>query len=88
MPYFTTEAEIDIDPSEFVDSCSKGEITELIDYLIEEDHLPKERTRFSDIHSTPQGLIFNESLDVLSQNRLQLTLEEEEYINNIAKRLK
>ncbi len=86
MPDFTPD-DLDISPSDFVYACNKREIAELIDELIEEGHLPKERTRFSESHSTPQGVIFNHSLDVLSQNRLQLTLEEEEYINNLAKRL-
>lgn len=84
MPDFTPD-DLDISPSEFVYACSKREIAELIDELIEEGHLPEERTKD---HSTPQNVIFNESLDILSKNRLQLTLEEEDYIVNLAKKFK
>jgi hypothetical protein len=87
MPDFTPD-DLDISPSEFVDACNRRDITDLIDILIEEGHLPKERTRFSNTHSTPQGGIFNESLDILSENRLQLTLEEEDMINKLAERFK
>ena len=38
MPEFNTE--IDIDPSEFIDSCSKRELTRLVEILEEEEKTP------------------------------------------------
>lgn len=46
MPEFT--AEVDIDPSEYLDSCSKSEKQELIKWLIEDGDLePDQATKNS-----------------------------------------
>jgi hypothetical protein len=89
MPEFTSE--IDIDPSEFVDSCSTRERERLIEILIEDGYIsPDQKTVNLDKVSrvTVNDEIFWESLEVLSKCRDLLTLEEEQYINNLATRFK
>jgi hypothetical protein len=81
MPTFYAE-NIDIDVDEFIDSCSRKEINELIDYLVEDGYVIK-------VTGTKQSVPeaeFNQLLDKLSQNRLCLTNEEEELLKKIASR--
>lgn len=85
MPTFYTE-EIDINPDDFVSACSKQEIEELIKALVEEGHINDPYVKRKDNTSITEES-FNGCLDKLSANYLQLTLEEEEAIRNIAKRL-
>ena len=85
MPTFYSE-DIDIDPDDFVSSCSSYEIKELIKALIEDGHINDPYVKRKDNISITEES-FNECLDKLSANYLQLTLEEEEVIRNIAKRL-
>lgn len=88
MPDFSVD-EITIEPYEYVSACRPSEIKDLIRELQDEGHLPKYTTTQTESSmSNAVGLIFGESLDVISNNRLKLTLEEEDYINNIAKRLR
>lgn len=82
MATFTQEIEIGID--EFVDSLYKHEIKELIDYLKQEGHLVGEYTPHE---MNLQDIEWSKITDKLSQSRLQLTLEEEELIKNIANKL-
>jgi hypothetical protein len=87
MPGFYVE-DLDIDPSEFVDACSKREIEELIDALTEDGYIVKP------INSVPledKNLLDEEWDEVMSKlagrGRLRLTNEEEEIIRKIANRL-
>lgn len=86
MPTFYAE-DIDIDPDEFVSSCSREEIEELIDVLVEDGHIPK----ISDIAPIDKNLLDEEWDGVISKiagtGRLRLTNEEEEIIKKIASRL-
>ena len=86
MPTFYAE-DIDIDPDEFVSSCSREEIEELIDVLVEDGHIPK----ISDIAPIDKNLLDEEWDGVISKiagtGRLRLTNEEEETIRKIANRL-
>ena len=82
MPTFTQE--IDVEIEEFVDSLYKREIKELIDYLKQEGHLNGEVTS-SEMNL--QDIEWSKVIGKLSQSRLQLTLEEEELIKNIANKL-
>ncbi len=88
MPEFTTE--VDIDPSEFVDSCSQREIKRLVEILEEDGHIqPSEETTSKNKGVRRPNIndqIFWGSLDKLSKCRDLLTLEEEEYINKLAKK--
>ena len=81
MPTFTQE--IDVEIEEFVDSLYKREIDELIDYLKQEGHLDE----FTSKGMNLQDIEWSKVIDKLSQSRLQLTLEEEELIKNIANKL-
>ena len=87
MPEFYVE-DIDIDPSEFIDACSKREIEELIDALTEDGYIVKP------INSVPledKNLLDEEWDEVMGKlagrGRLRLTNEEEEIIRKIANRL-
>ena len=77
----------DVETEEFIDSCSDREIQELILYLVEEGRLPKTLTG----HSQSQNLSVNEvlwyeTIEKIRSNRLTLTDEEIDIIENIAKR--
>jgi len=90
MPDFQVE-DVDIDPSEFVYACNKREIKELIDTLIEENHIKPDAVindKTQSISNNVPNSIFKDNLDVLSANRLYLTLEEEDMINKLAERFK
>ena len=84
MPEFTSE--IDIDAEEFIDSCSKSELQELIDILVEEGYVNRK-----DVVSTQKNLLDEELDEVIGKlkgnGRLHLTNEEEEIIKKIANRL-
>jgi hypothetical protein len=90
MPDFQVE-DIDIDPSEFVYACNKREIKELIDTLIEENHIRQDAVINDETQITRANVpdcIFNDNLNVLSTNRLHLTIEEEDLINKLAERFR
>ena len=86
MPTFYAE-DIDVDPDEFVSSCSSREIEELIDALVEDGYIPKIN------HAAPadKNLLDEEWDEVIGKiaglGRLRLTKEEEEIIKKIASRL-
>jgi hypothetical protein len=88
MPEFT--AEVDIDPSEFVDSCSKREKDRLVEILIEDGYIQPDQETKNDNKGVRRpninDHIFWGSLDKLSKCRDLLTLEEEEFINKLAKK--
>jgi len=70
MPYFQTELEVDVD--DFLSSCTKSEIKELIEALQEDDWLVKESVTRID--------------DMLNTLRLRLSVEEEQTIKDIVNR--
>lgn len=86
MPTFYAE-DIDIDPDEFLSSCSSSEIEELIDALVEDGYIPKIN------HAAPKDMnLLDEEWDevigkIAGLGRLRLTNEEEEIIKKIASRL-
>ena len=86
MPYFSeyTEVEVDIKitPEEFVEECSTREIEDLIDVLqlqgyIGDDTIPPS-------HPTADEFYIN--ISKIRQNRLSLTIEEDEMLRKIASR--
>jgi hypothetical protein len=81
MQSFESE-EIYIDPSEYVSSCSKREIAELIDCL-EEDGLV---IRISDNSRGISTSVWSDMIEHLSGLQLQMTVEDEEIIKNIIKK--
>lgn len=90
MPEFT--AEVDIDPSEYLDSCSKSEKQELIKWLIEDGDLePDQATKNSNTGVRRPNINdqrFWDNLDKLAKCRDLLSLEEENFINNLAEKFK
>jgi hypothetical protein len=85
MPTFYSE-EIELDPDDFLSACNSYEINELIKALIEDGHINDPYVKRKDNVSMNEES-FNECLDKITNNYLQLTHEEEEVIRNIAKRL-
>jgi hypothetical protein len=87
MPHFSeyTEVEVDIKvtPIEFIKECSKKEIKELIDELMSEGHLDDTDTVLS---SHPIADEFYTNISKIRQNRLSLTIEEDEILRKIASR--
>ena len=85
MPY----VDIDIEIYEFVRSCSKSEIKELIEELVENDHLPKDVINTKgDVkkemsRKTNSELEFAAKLDKLKEKYFSLSQEEELSLNNI-----
>jgi hypothetical protein len=90
MPEFT--AEVDIDPSEFIDSCNSRELKRLVEILEEDGHIqPSEETTSKNNGVRKPNINdqrFWESLDHLAKCRDLLTITEEEFINNLANRFK
>jgi hypothetical protein len=83
MPEFTTE--IDIEPHEYVYECSKRELQELIDELIEKGLV----VQISSPHEKKPNLLEIEWLSniaKLTTLRQRVTLEEEEMLKNLVKK--
>ena len=62
------DVNVDVEVDEFVDSCSKREIKELIDYLVDEGHLPES--------------VLDNNGDIKDSKNSKSYLEQE-FINNI-----
>lgn len=90
MPEFT--AEVDIDPSEFIDSCSRRERDRLIEILIEDGYIqPDQDTKNGNTGVRKPNIndqTFWDSLDKLAKCRDLLSIEEENFINNLANKFK
>jgi hypothetical protein len=90
MPEFT--AEVDIDPSEFIDSCSKREKDRLVEILIEDGYINSDQETKSNNNGVRRPNIndqtFWESLERLAKCRDLLSIEEENFINNLANKFK
>lgn len=84
MPSFYSE-DIDIDPGEFVDACDKQEIQELIDVLIEDGYIkPTARPVSESREDNLMDLTYKNAIEKLLDKRTYLTLEEEQFIINLA----
>jgi|LauGreDrversion4_2_1035121.scaffolds.fasta_scaffold154268_1 hypothetical protein len=85
MPEFSTY--VDVDVFEFIDECSKSEINDLIDDLIDRGYLTKNS---KGIGKPPQYSLIEEThrdyCDVLANSYHRMSKEEEETIANIAKK--
>jgi hypothetical protein len=87
MPDFKTE--IDIDPWEYVSECSRRDITELIEVLIENGHLD---TFNGKITKKKEGgsimdIEWDESLTKIRNSKHLLSNEDESRISEIANKL-
>ena len=84
MPEFTSEIEIYAD--EFVDSCSRAELQELIDILVDEGWVIRKVSRNSSPGSERLNLLeieWTDMLGKLSDLRQRVTPEEEQMIKNL-----
>jgi hypothetical protein len=83
--YKDIDVDVDIDVNEFVDDCTFWEIEKLIDKLRKDGYLE------SDEKSCDKDNLMDDeykaALDKLYSKRLYLTLEEEEYIKQLANKL-
>jgi hypothetical protein len=90
MPEFT--AEVDVDPSEFVDSCSKREKDRLVEILIEDGYIQPDQDNRNGNNGVRRpninDQIFWGSLEKLAKCRDLLTIEEENFINTLAEKFK
>ena len=85
MPTFSSD-DFDIDPEEFVNSCTSSEIKELLQYLIEEEYIkPGSIQDYETPPSIPEQE-FEEALNKLHGKYRTLSTEEEEAVKAIAKR--
>ena len=90
MPEFT--AEVDIDPSEYLDSCNESEKQELIKWLVEDGDIEPTQADKNKGAGVRKPNIndqrFWDNLDKLSKCRDLLSIEEENFINNLAEKFK
>jgi hypothetical protein len=87
MPYI----DIDIDVDEYISSCSRRDIQELIKTLVEYDHLPSsvldERGNVADPIKRGHGETeFIQKLEKISEKYYSLSSEEEEFFNKLFKK--
>ena len=78
---------IDVEPSEYVSECSRSEIIELIEILIEEGHLDSFNGKVK--LSSKDGIDdeWYEALNKLHRSKMVLTKEDEDTIFTISKKL-
>ena len=90
MPEFT--AEVDIDPSEFIDSCNQRELKRLVEILEEDGYIQPSQETISNNNGVRKpninDLRFWDSLDKLAKCRDLLSIKEENFINNLAEKFK
>ena len=86
MPDFSTE--IDIEPWEYISSCSKREIDELITTLIEDGHLDSFNGKvISKGDANLMSMEWDEALTKIRNSKHLLSNNDENVIINIANKL-
>ena len=87
MPRFEYDGNIDIDVNDFLDDCDNSEITEVIEYLIDNDFISKNDVSIAhEKTKSINDLILDEAISKIMENKIQLTDEEEQLIINLSKR--
>ena len=86
MPRFyeDVEVDIDIDVNDFLNCCNKDDINEIIQFLKEDGYI-KDNFINNDSPSLPE-IEFDDIINKIHRNRLQLTNEEDELLKKIASR--
>ena len=87
MPDFTPD-DIEIEPSEFVDSCSTRELGELVDALVDIGYLPKNVLKLNKKNKIDDGLgrlqsEFANKLQKLTDVYYTISTEDEEVLQTI-----
>lgn len=81
MPTFYSD-DFDIDPSEFIDNCDDSEIKQLIEILVEAGYIDAPESIGEE--SNLPDKTYKEALNKLQDKRVYLTLEEEQFLLNLA----
>jgi len=76
------DVDIDVDVAEFYGDCSDKEKEELAGYLFEDGFIPGKSTQVGE--DTLQDTTYKEALNKLYSKRVYLTLEEEQFLINLA----
>jgi len=87
MPYFDVDS-IEIEPYEFVQSCRKSEIRDLIIELVSHGHLPESVLIFSkeNQQATMLEQDFSENMNKLSKTYYSISKEDAEVLEEIFKK--
>jgi hypothetical protein len=86
MAYFTTDAEVDVSPDEFITACSNSEIKTLIEILKADGHL-KENGVDAGQACSPMEEMYELDVNKLHGSYHILGTDEIDLIHKIAKRL-
>jgi hypothetical protein len=76
------DVDLDIDVAEFYGDCSDREKKELAEYLIEDGFIPGKSTQVGE--DNIQDIAYKKALNKLYSKRVYLTLEEEQFLINLA----
>ena len=76
------DVDIEVDVEEFYNDCSDKEKEELAKYLIEDDFIPGQTEQVG--KDNLMDVTYKEALNKLYSKRVYLTLEEEQFIINLA----
>lgn len=79
--------DIDIDPVEFMSECSRWEIDEVIEWLIERGHIDSKNSN-SDEEFNYNDNDFLKNVDAIGRSKHLLSIEEEDVINRIGGKFK
>ena len=87
MPTFTeygieVDADIEVSVNEFYEECTDREKKELAEYLIEDGFIPGRTEQVGE--DNLMDITYKEALNKLYNKRIYLTLEEEQFIINLA----
>jgi hypothetical protein len=75
--------DIDVDPTEFMNKCSRWEVDEVIDWLTDRGYI-----KSKDDQPTTNDGGFLENVNAISKSKHLLTVEEEDIINRIGEKFK
>ncbi len=88
MPEFSID-DLDIDPCDYLDACSGREIKEVIEWLVDNDHILKSRVGgVGNKALNVNDIMFQENVSAISRSKLLLSNEEEEIISKIGEKFK
>ena len=83
MPEFDTYVDVDVD--EFISACSKREINELIDALIEDGHISPSAAKLPN-HLGFLDSLFFEKMEKLKEKYYRLSKEDESILEDLFKK--
>jgi hypothetical protein len=88
MPQFTDYANMDIDVDDFLQECTSAELEEVIEWLRDEEYITKFNL-LDDFDGEPKSALqqlFEKDLIKIQNSYLQISKEDFEAINRIAKK--